>query len=57
MCHNSHKYSIYLSLLRAKTYTNNPKAQIDCIFIKKKWDNNALNCEAYSYFKDVSFDH
>ncbi len=35
-------------------YTNNAKAQIDYIFINKKWNNSALNCEAYSSFEGVS---
>ena len=40
------------------TYTNanNTKAQIDCVFINKKWNNSALNCEAYS-FEGMSSDH
>ena len=38
------------------TYANNTKAQIDYVFINKKWNNSALDCEAYSSFKDVS-DH
>ena len=39
------------------TYTNNNKAQIDYVFINKKWKNNAMNCKAYSSFKGVSSDH
>ena len=39
------------------TYTNNSKAQIDYIFIKKKWKNSAMNCETYSSFEGVSSDH
>ena len=39
------------------TYANNTKAQINYVFINKKWNNNALNCEAYSSFEGVSFDH
>ena len=39
------------------TYANNTKAQIDYVFINKKWNNNALNCEAYSLFEVVSSDH
>ena len=39
------------------TYANNTKAQIDYDFINKKWNNSALNCEAYSSFEGVSFDH
>ena len=38
-------------------YTNNTKAQIDYVFINKKWNNSALNCEAYSSFKVVSSDY
>ena len=30
------------------TYANNTKAQIDYVFINKKWKNSAINCEAYS---------
>ena len=33
------------------TYVNNSKAQIDYVFIKKKWKNSAMNCEAYSSFE------
>ena len=39
------------------TYTNNTKAQIDYIFINKKWNNRALKWEAYSFFKGVSSNH
>ena len=39
------------------TYANNSKAQIDYVFINKKWKNNAMNCEAYSSFEGVSSDH
>ena len=39
------------------TYANNTKAQIDYVFINKKWNNSALNCEAFSSFKGVSSDH
>ena len=39
------------------TYVNNSKAQIDYIFIKKKWKNSAMDCEAYSSFEGVSSDH
>ena len=39
------------------TYTNNTKAQIDYIFINKKWNYSALNCEAYSCFEGVSSNH
>ena len=28
------------------TYTNNSKAQIDYVFINRKWKNSAMNCEA-----------
>ena len=37
--------------LRTYTSANNTKAQIDYIFINKKWNNSALNCEAYSSFE------
>ena len=36
------------------TYVNNSKAQIDYVFINKKWENSAINCEAYSSFEGVS---
>ena len=39
------------------TYANNTKAQIDYIFINKKWKNSTVNCEAYSSFMGVSSDH
>ena len=39
------------------TYPNTTKAQIDYVFINKKWNNSALNCEVYSSFESVSFDH
>ena len=39
------------------TYANNSKAQIDYVFINKKWKNRAMNCEAYSSFDGVSSDH
>ena len=29
-----------------------PKAQLDNIFIDKKWINRPLNCEAYSSFEE-----
>ena len=43
--------------LCAYTYTNNDKAQIDYIFMNKKWINSALNCEEYSSFKGAFSDH
>ena len=43
--------------MRTSTYANNTKAQIDYVFINKKWNNSALNCEAYSSFEGVSSDH
>ena len=39
------------------TYTNNNKAQIDYVFISKKWKNSAMNCKTYSSFEGVSSDH
>ena len=39
------------------TYANNTKAQIEYVFINKKWNNSALNCEAYSSFEGVSSNH
>ena len=38
-------------------YANNSKAQIDYIFINKKWKNSVMNWEAYSSFEGVSSDH
>ena len=38
-------------------YANNTKAQIDHVFINKKWNNSALNYEAYASFEDVSSNH
>ena len=38
-------------------YANNNKAQIDYVFINRKWKNSAMNCEAYSSFEGVSSDH
>ena len=43
--------------LWANTYANNSKAQIYHVFINKKWENRAMNCEAYSSFDGVSSDH
>ena len=39
------------------TYANNSKAQIDYVFINKKWKNSAMCWEAYSSFGCVSSDH
>ena len=39
------------------TYANNSKAQIDYVFMNKKWKNSATNCEAYFSFEGVSSDH
>ena len=39
------------------TYANNSKAQIDYVFINKKWKNSTINGEAYSTFEGVSSDH
>ena len=39
------------------TYVNNSKAQIDYVFINKKWNYSAMNCEAYSSLEGVSSDH
>ena len=43
--------------LRTYTYANNSKAQIDYVFMNKKWKNSAISCEAYSSFEGVSSDH
>ena len=42
--------------LWTNTDANNAKAQID-ILINKKWNNSALNFEAYSSFEGESSDH
>ena len=39
------------------TYANNTKAQKDYVFIDKKWNNSALNCQAYFSFQGVSSAH
>ena len=39
------------------TYANKSKAQIDYVFINRKWKNSAMNCETYSSFEGVSSDH
>ena len=39
------------------TYANKNEAQIDYLFINRKWENCAMNCEAYSTFEGVSSDH
>ena len=39
------------------TYANKSKAQIDYVFINRKWKYSAMNCEAYSTFEGVSSDH
>ena len=39
------------------TYSNNSKAQINYVFINKKWKNSVMNCEAYSSFEIVFSDH
>ena len=45
------------SKLWTYTYANNTKAQIDYVLINKKWENSAMNFEAYSSFEGVSTDH
>ena len=39
------------------TYANKSKAQIDYLFINRKWKNSAMNCKAYSTFEGVSSNH
>ena len=39
------------------TYTNNTKAQIDYVFINKKWKNSARNCKEFSLFEGVPSDY
>ena len=43
--------------LWTNTYANKTKIQIDYVFINKKWNNIALNGEAYSSFEGVSSSH
>ena len=43
--------------LWAYTDVNTTKAQINDVFINKKWNNSALNCKGYSSFVGVSTDH
>ena len=38
-------------------YPNNIKEQIHYVFINKKWENSAMNCEDYSSFDGMSSDH
>ena len=40
------------------TYANNSKAQIDYVFMNRKWKKNSvMNCETYSSFEGVFSDH
>ena len=39
------------------TFANYTKAQIDYVFMNKKWNNSALNRKVYSSFVGVSSDH
>ena len=39
------------------TYAKNNKAQIRLRLLNKKWENNAMNCEAYPSFEGVSSNH
>ena len=43
--------------LWTSTYPNNSKAQLDYIFINKKWINSTLNSEVYSSFEGAFFHH
>ena len=43
--------------LWTNTYANKSKAQIDYLFMNRKWKNSAMNSEAYSTFEGVSSDH
>ena len=56
-CGLNTKYQKREGKLWTYTYANNSKAQIDYVFINKKWKNSAMNCEAYSSFEGVSCDH
>ena len=46
-----------LSKKGGQSYANDSKEQIDYILINKKWKNSEMNCEGYSSFEGVSFDH
>ena len=39
------------------TYANNTKAPRDNVFMNKKWNYSAMNCESYSSFESMSSDH
>ena len=39
------------------TYVNNNKAQINYVFINKKWKNCAMNCRTYSSFEGAPSNH
>ena len=39
------------------TCANNTKAQIDYVFMNKKWKNTVVNCAAYSSFIGVTSNH
>ena len=39
------------------THPNGANAQLDYVFINKKWINSATNCEAFNTFEGVSSDH
>ncbi len=39
------------------TYPNQSRAQIDYIFINKKWVKSATNCQAYNSFVQIGSDH
>ena len=43
--------------IRIYIYPNNSKAQLDYIFINKKWINSTLNCERYSFFERIFSDN
>ena len=51
---NVNKFSLHNSSNR--NGEDNAKAQINYILINKKWNNSALNCEAYSSFDGESSD-
>ena len=55
-CRNT-KFQKRKGKLWTYTYANNAKAEIDYVFINKKWNNSDANCEAYSSFESVSSEH
>ena len=51
------KYQHKMGRRWTHTYPNSSKAQLDYIFLNKKWKNSAMNCRAYNTFDSVKSDH